>query len=300
MSRRRRCRPYCSARRSRSCTTPRWTLSRSHRPRRHGHESSHRLRARFQPGDFWPRGRRRRGAAGNPPVDNGSRVDHAAACRRRMAARIHHQSGARLVLYQPQIASWLDQKRWRCSRGLVYPSRPKTPTLGTSRVEADTKIAVPERLVSFSDLQITSATSRPCPSDQLTNLVKRHQRVGAARGPRHRTRPGTGGLRHEPGQAAQCRRHQADSAAGFLQRESGRCSSTSMASRSGVPSKTTICVSRLTRIGTFRIRISQDLLPSCRQDVDDRSKCPWTVERRYKRHCRRVFRNFPMTTTGRT
>ena len=81
-------------------------------------------------------------------------------------------SGARLVLYEPQIASWLDQKRMAMYAAVSYtPAGQSTATLGTIRVEADTKIAVPERLVSFSDLQITSANFPTLSRDQLTNLV---------------------------------------------------------------------------------------------------------------------------------
>src|SRR4029453_12065288 len=46
-----------------------------------------------------------------------------------------------------------------------------TTTLGTIRIEADTKIAVSERLVNFSDLQITSANFPSLSRDQLTSIA---------------------------------------------------------------------------------------------------------------------------------
>jgi hypothetical protein len=81
-------------------------------------------------------------------------------------------SGARLVLYEPQIASWLDQKRMAMYAAVSYtPAGQSTATLGTIRIEADTKIAVAERLVNFSDLQITSANFPSLSRDQLTNVL---------------------------------------------------------------------------------------------------------------------------------
>lgn len=50
------------------------------------------------------------------------------------------------------------------------PSAPARTALGTIRVEADTKISVPERLVSFSDLTITSANFPTLSREQLSNV----------------------------------------------------------------------------------------------------------------------------------
>src|SRR5262245_2027224 len=81
-------------------------------------------------------------------------------------------SGARLVIYEPQIASWLDQKRMAMYAAVsVTPPGQSTPSLATIRVEADTKIAVPERLVSFSDLTISSINFPTLPRDQLSSLA---------------------------------------------------------------------------------------------------------------------------------
>src|SRR5262245_17676315 len=81
-------------------------------------------------------------------------------------------SGARLVLYEPQIASWLDQKRMAMYAAVSYtPAGQSTASLGTVRIEADTKIAVPERLVSFSDLTISSVNFPGLSPEQLTSLA---------------------------------------------------------------------------------------------------------------------------------
>jgi len=68
-------------------------------------------------------------------------------------------AGATVILYEPQVASWTDQKRAVLYLAVSYTAKgaPK-PALGTITVEADTKVAVAERLVNISDLAITAST----------------------------------------------------------------------------------------------------------------------------------------------
>jgi hypothetical protein len=81
-------------------------------------------------------------------------------------------SGARLVLYQPQVASWVDQKHITGYAAVSYtPSAATKPALGTIKIEADTSVAVPERLVSFSELAIVEANFSTLPKDQLKTVV---------------------------------------------------------------------------------------------------------------------------------
>ena len=68
------------------------------------------------------------------------------------------QSGATLVIHQPQVASWDDR-----SHAVVYAAvsyivkgAPKAQ-LGTVRLESDSSVAVNERLVSFSKFRVTEA-----------------------------------------------------------------------------------------------------------------------------------------------
>jgi hypothetical protein len=82
-------------------------------------------------------------------------------------------SGASLVLYEPQIASWADQKRMVMYAAASYAARDQqTPGLGTLRIEADTKISAEERLVDFSALTITAATFQTLSPDQVAALVR--------------------------------------------------------------------------------------------------------------------------------
>jgi hypothetical protein len=81
-------------------------------------------------------------------------------------------SGARLVLYEPQIASWADQKRMVMYAAASYAGRDQqTPGLGTLRIEADTKISSEDRLVDFSAFTITAATFPSLSSDHVAALV---------------------------------------------------------------------------------------------------------------------------------
>ena len=72
-----------------------------------------------------------------------------------MAAHYTTPSGAALVIYQPQIASWADQKHATLYAAVSYTAKgAKAPALGTVKVESETSVAIDERLVSFSDFKI--------------------------------------------------------------------------------------------------------------------------------------------------
>src|SRR5439155_25351208 len=78
----------------------------------------------------------------------------------------------RLVLYEPQVASWLEQVRIVMYAAVAYtPKDQGAAALGTIRVEANTKIAVAERLVNFSDLTITASNFPTLSREQLTAVV---------------------------------------------------------------------------------------------------------------------------------
>src|SRR5262245_6047054 len=63
--------------------------------------------------------------------------------------------GGIATLYQPQIASWENQKQMISWSAVSYQEpNVNEPTLGTIKIEAQTKVAPEERLVSFSDFRI--------------------------------------------------------------------------------------------------------------------------------------------------
>ena len=81
-------------------------------------------------------------------------------------------SGAALVVFQPQVASWVDQKNVVLYAAVSYTAKgAKEPTLGTLKVESATSVALDERLVSFSEYKITESNFPALRRDQLQTVV---------------------------------------------------------------------------------------------------------------------------------
>ena len=88
-------------------------------------------------------------------------------------------------MYQPQVASWVDQKHMTLYAALSYlAAGAQKPALGTVKVETETKVAVDDRLVSFSDFKITEANFPTVPKESLmamamdiVNAIPLEQRV---------------------------------------------------------------------------------------------------------------------------
>jgi hypothetical protein len=81
-------------------------------------------------------------------------------------------SGARLVLYEPQVVSWDDQKGIVMYAAAAYTGKDRqTPAFGTLRIEADTRISLEERLVSFSEFSITASNFPTLSREQVAAVV---------------------------------------------------------------------------------------------------------------------------------
>jgi hypothetical protein len=81
-------------------------------------------------------------------------------------------SGGRILVYQPQVASWTDEKRMVAYAAASYEAKGATkPALGTLKIEARTKVAVSERLVNFSDLQVTESSFPTLKKDEVREVV---------------------------------------------------------------------------------------------------------------------------------
>jgi len=81
-------------------------------------------------------------------------------------------SGAALVLYQPQVSEWKNQKVMTAYAAVSYtPKGAAKPALGTLQIEADTAVSVAERLVDFSKYRILEANFQTLPKDQLKTLT---------------------------------------------------------------------------------------------------------------------------------
>ena len=87
--------------------------------------------------------------------------------------RTYALDGGSAVLYQPQIESW-DEARLHMTAwsAVAYtPTGAPAQALGTIKIEADTKVAVEARMVSFSDFTISEANFSTLSRDQTKELV---------------------------------------------------------------------------------------------------------------------------------
>jgi hypothetical protein len=81
-------------------------------------------------------------------------------------------SGGRVLVYQPQVASWDAQRHMVAYAAVGYEAKGATkPALGSLRVEADTKVAVSERLVNFSVLQVTESNFPTLKKEEVREVV---------------------------------------------------------------------------------------------------------------------------------
>src|SRR4030095_6597187 len=81
-------------------------------------------------------------------------------------------SGGKIVVYQPQVASWDQQRQMVAYAAGAYEAKgaPK-PATGSLKIEANTKVAVSERLVSFKDMRITESNFPSLPKEQTREVV---------------------------------------------------------------------------------------------------------------------------------
>jgi hypothetical protein len=82
------------------------------------------------------------------------------------------RGGGQVLMYQPQIASWNGQKKLVAYSAVSYraPDAQK-PALGTVKIEADTKVALTERLVNFENMHIVEASFQTLPKEQTREIV---------------------------------------------------------------------------------------------------------------------------------
>ncbi|RPI51582.1 MAG: hypothetical protein EHM55_18580 [Acidobacteria bacterium] len=81
-------------------------------------------------------------------------------------------SGAQLIVYQPQVASWENQRHAVLWAAVSYtPKGTQTPALGSLKVESDTSVALEERLVSFSDFTIAESKFPTLERDAVRTVI---------------------------------------------------------------------------------------------------------------------------------
>ena len=68
-------------------------------------------------------------------------------------------SGGSILVYQPQVATWDQQKHMVAFSAVSYrTASAQKPAMGTLKFEADTQVALTERLVNFQKMRITEAS----------------------------------------------------------------------------------------------------------------------------------------------
>ncbi len=81
-------------------------------------------------------------------------------------------SEAQIVIYEPQISSWEDQKRLLAFAAISYVAKgEQKPALGTIKLEAETEVALTERLVKFSKLKIVETNFQTLSKEQTQEIV---------------------------------------------------------------------------------------------------------------------------------
>ena len=81
-------------------------------------------------------------------------------------------TGASILVYQPQVATWERQSHLVAFSAVSY--RTKTddkPSFGTIKFEADTSVALAERLVRFVRMKIAEANFQTLPKEQVREVV---------------------------------------------------------------------------------------------------------------------------------
>ena len=81
-------------------------------------------------------------------------------------------NGSSILMYQPQIASWPNQKHMVAFSAISYRDKGGAkPAMGTIRFEADTKVSVEDRVVQFEKLKIVEANFQTLSKEQVRDIT---------------------------------------------------------------------------------------------------------------------------------
>jgi hypothetical protein len=81
-------------------------------------------------------------------------------------------SGASMMIYQPQVASWAEQKHVVLYAAVAYGAKGSSQVaIGTLKLESETSVALDHRLVSFSQFKIAEAKFSTLSRDQIQKVV---------------------------------------------------------------------------------------------------------------------------------
>src|SRR5262249_21516341 len=101
-----------------------------------------------------------------PPADGGWPRDYVTT------------GGGAIRVFQPQVASWDGQRRMVAFAAVSYTGKgASSPALGTVRMEAETSVALDDRLVSFTRIKLTESHFASLPKDELREVVETIERA---------------------------------------------------------------------------------------------------------------------------
>jgi hypothetical protein len=81
-------------------------------------------------------------------------------------------SEAQMVIYEPQIASWSEQKQLTALAAVSYVAKgEQKPALGTIKLAADTEVSTTQRLVKFSKLKIAETNFPTLSKEQTQEII---------------------------------------------------------------------------------------------------------------------------------
>ncbi len=82
-------------------------------------------------------------------------------------------SGGEIIVHQPQIATWQNQKQIVAYSAVSYRAKGATdkPALGSVKLEANTRVSLDERLVNLADMRITESNFSTLPREQTREVV---------------------------------------------------------------------------------------------------------------------------------
>jgi uncharacterized membrane protein YgcG len=81
-------------------------------------------------------------------------------------------SEAQIIIFQPQVATWEDQKHLVARAAVSYVKKDEQkPAMGTIKLEADTSVALTERLVKFSTIKVTETNFPTLSKEQTQEIV---------------------------------------------------------------------------------------------------------------------------------
>jgi hypothetical protein len=87
-------------------------------------------------------------------------------------------NGGNILVYQPQVASWANQKELVAFSAVSYRNKAgDKPMMGTIKVESTTDVALSDRLVSLHPMKIVEANFQALPKEQVREVVAAIERA---------------------------------------------------------------------------------------------------------------------------